>query len=264
MLDRDGGLPERWRLVAVETRPAPDDLPDRISWQRFHPVGVTGLLVANELLDNVPLDVVEVDATGVPRLVEVDPATGAERIADRPDTEQSAWLERWWPLAGAETGRRAELGASRDAVWADAVSALRHGVAVAVDYGHDLRHRPAHGTLAGYLNGRQLPPVPDGSMDITAHVAMDAVAAAGEHAGADRTLRLSQRDALRRLGVSGARPPLTLASTDPTGYLRALTTAGGAAELIDPAGLGAFDWLVQSRDAPPDATEPLCQRTDTG
>jgi len=45
--------------------------------------------------------------------------------------------------------------------------------------------------------------------------------------------------------VSGARPPLTLATTDPAGYVRALAGAGEAAELTAPGGLGDFGWLVQ-------------------
>lgn len=56
---------------------------------------------------------------------------------------------------------------------------------------------------------------------------------------------VTQRNALRALGVSGARPALTLASTDPTAYVRALASAGAAAELTAPGGLGDFGWLLQ-------------------
>ena len=112
--------------------------------------------------------------------------------------------------------------------------------ALAVDYGHLRATRPPGGTLAGYRAGRQVPPVPDGSCDLTAHVAVDAVAAAG---GAPYRL-VSQRAALRGLGVDGARPPLGRAATDPGGYLRALAAASAAAELTDPAGLGGHWWLL--------------------
>jgi hypothetical protein len=56
---------------------------------------------------------------------------------------------------------------------------------------------------------------------------------------------LTQRAALRALGITGARPPLALASTDPASYVRALAGAGEAAELTAPGGLGDFAWLVQ-------------------
>jgi hypothetical protein len=63
-------------------------------------------------------------------------------------------------------------------------------------------------------------------------------------AGPGAVLR-TQREALGALGVTGARPPLALASTDPAGYVRALARAGEAAELTDPSGLGGFLWLEQ-------------------
>src|SRR5262249_62244441 len=74
---------------------------------------------------------------------------------------------------------RAEVGAPRDAAWADAVRAVTRGLALAVDYGHLANGRPAFGSLTGFRDGRQVPPVPDGSCDLTAHVAIDSVAAAG-------------------------------------------------------------------------------------
>jgi hypothetical protein len=111
---------------------------------------------------------------------------------------------------------------------------------VAVDYGHLRAERPAGGTLTGYREGRQVPPVPDGSCDVTAHVAVDSAAA-----GTGSAYKiLGQREALRALGVDGGRPSLALASTDPAAYLRALGSAGAAAELTDPTGLGGHWWLV--------------------
>ncbi|MGW1512742.1 SAM-dependent methyltransferase [Streptomyces sp. NPDC002394] len=55
---------------------------------------------------------------------------------------------------------------------------------------------------------------------------------------------VTQREALRRLGVSGERPALSLASADPAGYVRALASAGEAAELTARGGLGDFLWLI--------------------
>ena len=139
-------------------------------------------------------------------------------------------------------GTRAEIGLDRDAAWRSAVDLLDRGAAVAIDYSHTAADRPRFGTLTGYRDGHQVPPVPDGSCDITAHVALDACAAA---LGPDvETVLTTQRDVLRGLGISGARPDLALASSDPLGYLRALSRASAAAELTDPAGLGGFGWLL--------------------
>src|SRR5262249_22102208 len=115
-----------------------------------------------------------------------------------------------------------------------------------IDYAHERAQRPAYGTLTGYRDGHCVAPVPDGSCDITAHVALDACAAAGTTAGATASLMTTQRAALRALGLHGARPPLELARSDPRAYIHALRAAGEDAELIDGEGLGGFGWLVQT------------------
>jgi SAM-dependent MidA family methyltransferase len=245
-------LASRTRLTAVELAARPPGLPDVVGWVRtVDEVGpVVGLVVANEWLDNVAVDVVEATDDG-PVLVEVDDS-GEERLGPPVDAESRRWLERWWP--GLEPGDRAEPGGPRDEAWSRAVGGIRQGLAVAVDYAHDRDERAAGayctGTLTGYREGRSVLPVPDGSTDITAHVALDACAAAGETAGASATLLLSQREALRALGVGGAPPPLELAGEDPPAYVRALAAAGQEAELLARGGLGDFGWLVQAVGTP--------------
>ena len=246
--DRDDPLARGLRLVAVELADRPAGLDERIEWVPRPPKGITGLIIANEWLDNVPCDVVELGPHG-PRLVEAA-ADGTERLAGEPNDSQQAWLECWWPTwRSGEPGERAEIGLMRDAAWADAVASLDAGVAVAIDYAHAVDNRPPYGSLTGYADGRQVPPVPDGSRDLTAHVALDACAAAAQHV-AGWTRSLDQRDALRRLGISGRRPDLATAAADPLGYLRALSRATAAAELTDPGGLGGFHWLVQGVAVP--------------
>jgi SAM-dependent MidA family methyltransferase len=265
----------RARPYAVERAGRPAGLDDRVTWLDTPPAAVTGLLFANEWLDNVPVDVVEVDPAGVPRLVLVAD-DGTERLGEPVTGADADWLARWWPLP-PEEGLRAEIGLPRDLAWASAVHRVVRGLAVAVDYAHTADTRPPFGTLTGFRAGRETPPVPDGSCDITAHVALDACATApraqapsgtpgaapvgaqgplgtppgGAHvaSGPVRALPaarlITQRAALRALGITGARPPLALASTDPAAYVRALAGAGEAAELTAPGGLGDFAWLVQ-------------------
>ncbi|WP_229687100.1 SAM-dependent methyltransferase, partial [Micromonospora parathelypteridis] len=140
---------------------------------------------------------------------------------------------------------RAEIGRSRDEAWANAVRKISRGLAVAVDYGHLREGRPVDGTLTGYRDGRQVPPVPDGTTDVTAHVAMDSVASGGAAVARCAYSLVLQREALRALGADGGRPPLSMAGTDPAGYVRALAAASEVAELTDPAGLGGHWWLRQ-------------------
>ena len=205
-------VPERWRLTGLEVGdPWPND--------------VEGLLFANEWLDNVPLDVVFDD-----RLIEVNGA-GEERLGDVAGADLLEWSTQWWPRS-----RRVEVGLARDRAWAWAVNRVQRGAAVAVDYGHTASSRRT--SLTGYQDGRQVAPVPDGSCDLTAHVALDSCAAAS---GARLT---RQRDALLRLGINATKPDRSLADDDPRGYLALLQEAGAAAELLDPRGLGDFGWLV--------------------
>jgi len=246
----------RLRLFAVEVGPV--DLPGVTTVRDVAELPeVTGLLVANEWLDDVPLDVVERTADG-PRVVLVGP-DGIEASGGPPEQADLDWIRRWWP-----DGDRVEVGRPRDAAWAAAVGRLARGVALAVDYGHEAPGRPAGGTLTGYRAGAQVRPVPDGTCDLTAHVALDSVAAAGRAAGAGDTRLDDQRSALLTLGVDPHRPPVELADSDPAAYRAALERAGQAAELVDRAGLGGFGWLVQGVGLkvpfPPAATRARVRR----
>ncbi|MEV8546046.1 SAM-dependent methyltransferase [Streptomyces sp. NPDC051572] len=249
----------RVRAYAVEIADRPEGLDPCVEWLTGPPKGITGLLFANEWLDNVPVEVAEVDPAGVPRLVLVR-QDGTERLGEPLSGAEAEWLARWWPQA-PEEGLRAEIGLPRDTAWASAVTGVERGLAIAVDYAHTRDTRPPFGTLTGFREGRETAPVPDGSCDITAHVALDACAEAGataaNAAGTFPGARLlTQRAALRALGVTGVRPPLTLASTDPAAYVRALAGAGEAAELTATGGLGDFGWLVQSVGIPDPLQEP--------
>ncbi|MEU1476275.1 SAM-dependent methyltransferase [Streptomyces sp. NPDC005760] len=226
----------RTRVYAVDVADRPADLDHRIEWRSEPPENITGLLFANEWLDNVPVEIAETDSAGRPRRVLVR-RDGRERLGEPVLGAEAEWLDRWWPLP-AEEGLRAEIGLPRDEAWASAVATVGRGLAVAVDYAHTASSRPLFGTLTGFREGRECAPVPDGSCDLTAHVALDACALPGGRV-------LTQRDALRALGIAGARPPLTLASTHPAEYVRALARAGEAAELTAPGGLGDFGWLLQ-------------------
>ncbi|MGC5017501.1 SAM-dependent methyltransferase [Micromonospora sp. DT47] len=233
-------LARRVRLTAVERAPRPDDLPAGIDWRDGIPEEITGLLIATEWLDNVPLDVAAHTGDGWRHLL-VDPTTGDESVGGPVDPADADWLDAWWPVPAT----RAEIGRSRDDAWADAVGHVDRGLALAVDYGHLRDGRPVDGSLTGYRGGRQVPPVPDGTCDVTAHVAVDSVASAGERVARCAYSLGSQREALRALGADGGRPALSLAAHDPAGYVRALAAASAVAELTDPAGLGGHWWLRQ-------------------
>ena len=247
-------LANRMRLSAVEVAPRPADLPDTIRWRDRLPRSgsLTGVLMATEWLDNVPLDIAEVDQDGQLRYMLVDPLSGVETPGGELSPVDATWADRWWTETAWDVGTRVELGAPRDEAWAEAVACLSRGVALTVDYGHMWYARPRDGTLTGFYAGRTSSTIPDGTRDITAHVAIDSVCAAGESVAGAPAVLTTQSDALAALGLSGARPSLDLASTDPTGYVQALSAASHAAELMDPAGLGGHYWVAQPVNAAPE------------
>lgn len=221
------------QLIGVELRERPEGLPAAVEWRPDSPERLSGLVIANEWLDNVPVDLADEDG-----LLAVDGTVSV------PAPEDAAWLQQWWPSGPAEIGR------ARDEAWAALVRRIEHGLAVAMDYGHVRESRPAAHTLAGYRDGYLVEPVPDGTCDLTAHLAVDSCLAAGAAAAGTPGRLLRQRQALRALGISGRRPAIALAHADPPAYLRELSRASEAGELIAPDGLGAFWWIVQPIGVP--------------
>ncbi|SDP69538.1 SAM-dependent methyltransferase, MidA family [Pedococcus dokdonensis] len=231
------------RLTGVDVVARPPQLDEVVEWLTA-PGGARlpaeldrldgALVVAHEWLDVVPCPVAEVDDAGVLRHVLVDPASGEESLGDHLDGAELDWATTHWPTAAP--GDRVEVGLPRDRAWADLVSRVDRGVVVAVDYGHRGGDRPTAGTLTAYRRGQQVAPVPDGSCDLTAHVAMDTL---------DHDELVDQRTALRGLGVDGRTPPVQLATSDPQAYLRALGSASAAAALVARGGFGDFLWAVK-------------------
>jgi len=213
--------------------PGAEQLPDELD-------GLTETLVfAGEWLDVVPCPIAELDEHGELREVLVNVLTGDERLGDPVSDTDRQWCQWFWPIGRLEPGDRVEIGETRDTAWDDLVSRVASGLAVAVDYGHTIDSRPAPGTLTGFKHGRQVLPVPDGSCDLTAHVAMDSLT---------HDQLMDQRTALRQLGISGQTPPYDLARSHPSAYLQGLSTASAATALTARGGLGDFLWaFTQAR-----------------
>ncbi|HEY6794337.1 MAG TPA: SAM-dependent methyltransferase [Kineosporiaceae bacterium] len=243
-------------LHAVDVVARPAGLPAGIGWsQGLHEIPADAfddaLVIGWELLDDVPCPVLELDEDGAPRTVLVDPRTGREALGPDPAPAELAWCRRWWPFEDGDPGDRVEVGLPRDLLWAGlaerAAATAGGATLLAVDYHHERADRPATGTLTGFRGGRAVPPVPDGSCDVTAHVALDAVAAAAQAAGATDTRLTDQRTALTELGVREglAGPAAHALPAGGAGLLQALARRSAVAELLDPGALGGFGWLVQ-------------------
>lgn len=205
-----------------------------------------GVVLANELLDNLPFRRVRgspdglreirvaLDADG--RLIEVEAPCGPE-------------------LAGLAP----ELGPGEEGVvptgalgFVDELArALRHGLALLIDYGGV---GPVTGSDAvhGYRGQRVIEDVlaDPGTADITAGVDLGAVARRAEAGGLVAAGPVSQREALTALGFEAwARGALErqgeqLRSGAGIEAVRTWSERGRASLLVDPAGLGRLRWLV--------------------
>lgn len=232
------------QVVAVDVVPRPADLDPRIDWVvspggAALPDDLTGLcdvaVLAHEWLDVVPCPIAEVDDDGVLRLVRVG-ADGRESLGEpvaAVDAGWADWAQLHWPVH--EPGDRVEIGLPRDDAWRELVSRVERGLVIAVDYGHTAADRPPLGTLTSFRDGVQVEAVPDGTSDVTAHVAIDSLGAHELH---------RQRDLLRRCGVNGRLPDPALARTDPPAYLAELSAANARAQLVNPGSFGAFWWAI--------------------
>lgn len=252
-------------FVGVDIVQRPADLPSRIGWLVSPggdalPADLSGLkstlVVAHEWLDVVPATIAQ-RGTGqnqgpatetVWREVLVDPSTGEQHLGTQIDANDLHWLQTW---ADPQV-QVAEVGLSRDRAFADLVSRVDDGLVLAVDYGTRSGHQPSAGTLTGYRLGRAIAPVPDGSMDVTAHVCIDSLLASGGLGGRDVTARV-QHEMLSDLLGPPMMPRHDLARTQPSAYLEALAQYAADRVLREPDGFGGFWWVLVGAGALRDA-----------
>lgn len=139
-----------------------------------------GVVIAHELLDDIPTTIVEYDGGLTPRIVLVDPVSGHEQLGESVSEAELKWLVQWWPQT--EPHARRELGITRDHTWVKLVNIFSAGRAIAIDYSHSLDQRAKGlfdaGTLTGYQHGGSVRTIPNGEVNITAHVALDSCASA--------------------------------------------------------------------------------------
>ena len=177
---------------AIDLRERPADLDASIIWHR-RDVGSQGLpprmsdatpvLLAHEFFDDIPCDVVEVDDAGC---WWVDAGETGEPIRGSRVVEADAidWMHRWWPPH--RSGMQIEVGLNRDRIWHALMRQYPRAIGIVIDYGHTRRERSIGtwdaGTLVGYRNHRVTAPRLDGRTNVTAHVAIDALAAQADEA----------------------------------------------------------------------------------
>src|SRR6266487_2121570 len=163
------------------------------------PGSFEGVLIANELLDALPVHQVVMREGGLREVyVSGRPAIGTEDLALTEGPVSTRALHEYLERLGVELqpGWRVEINL-RAAQWVrEAARRLRRGFIIVIDYGHEARelYSPTHaaGTLTTFSRHQSIGPesagVPawlqsPGNQDITAHVDFTSVRAAAEAEG---------------------------------------------------------------------------------
>ena len=233
-LDEERVVPGTGPVVAVL-----DDLPL---------VPVTGMVLANELLDNLPFRLFERSADGwCEVLVGVDDTGALHELVVGAAEDDGAELARLVP--GAAVGARAPLQRDANAWVRRAVASLVRGRVLLIDYADttpSLAARPVDEWLRTY-RGHQRGSAPldaPGTQDVTCEVAVDQLPPPATNRSQEEWLRAHGVDDLAAAarGEWEAR-----AHIGDLAALKARSRANEATALTDTTGLGAFrvlEWVV--------------------
>jgi NADH dehydrogenase [ubiquinone] 1 alpha subcomplex assembly factor 7 len=214
---------------------------------------VDGVVIANELLDNLPFDLVERSEDG---WLEIRVGVAADgtfyEVPVRAAEEILTWLDDLDAPPGARLPVQRAAGE-----WIDECAArLRHGVLLVFDYAADLDALLARGrgwlrTYRGQTRGVD-PLEGPGSQDITTDMLLPPLRREARRAGFRIAVESSQAEWLRSVGIDGLvdEGRRTWEAGAARGDLEALAGRSRiteAAALTDPAGLGAHTVLVLTK-----------------
>ena len=220
------------------------------------PPSVTGVVLANEVLDALPVHRVGVrDGRLVERYVGLDPVTGSfTDVWGEPSTPALAARLAAEDVTLAE-GQDAEICLALDGWVAAAAAGLARGLLLVIDYGdparilYDNARRP-HGSLRAYARHRVHDDILAhlGRQDLTAHVDLSALDAAARGAGLTAVGSTTQAAFLAGNGIEEL---LRAVQADPATSLRDYVELRSALmRLLDPAAMGRFAVVAFGRDWP--------------
>ena len=236
ILDLSGELRERQRATIAQR--APQQL-DRVVWLDRLPERFDGLVLANELLDAMPVHLVHwEDSAILERGVSI--TKGEFAWADRPATgrvlEKAREIAEEFALPPGYLSELCLAAADWTASWG---RILGTGALLLIDYGFP-RHEYYHpqrdtGTLMCHYrhHAHGEPFLLPGLQDITAHVDFTAIVEAGFNAGLELLGYTTQAAFLINCGLTEV-----LARTPTEDLLRYLPQAQAAQKLISPAEMG--------------------------
>lgn len=257
------GAALRYRLVervpALQERQAERLAGAGVAWSASIaevPAAAHGVVFANEVLDNLPVHLVE-RRDG--RLLEVCVDVAGDRLVEtlRPPAgdELAAWLER----AGAEVleGQRVEVTMAAESFVRLCAAVVETGALVLVDYGVESSDLPARqrGTLVAYSAAGATDDVlaRPGEQDVTAHANWTIVRRTCEALGLNVTEPVPQREVLLALGARDLGEELRAEHSRAAGEgrgadaVRALSRRSSLGAILDPGGLGGLGVVIATR-----------------
>lgn len=246
---------EAARLAAFEARLRAAGHGGRIENEGGGPV--TGVVLANEVLDALPVHRVRGTASGLQELL-VD--WDGERFIERPAQPTTPDLAARLRDEGIQLrdGQVAEICLAVDGWIARAAKPLERGIVLLIDYGHPAAElygpRRMAGTLMAYVGHRAHddPLINVGRQDLTAHVDISAVERGAAAAGLQTLGVTSQAAFLMALGIEEL---LRAVQADPATTVEDyLALRSSLVRLLDPAATGAFRVMAFGRRWPVEAS----------
>ena len=225
----------RERQMALLKKEIPE-FSSRLCWIDRMPENFCGAMIANEVLDAMPIDLISWQADGVyERGVAV---SNGEFIWRNRKLESGALLVHAQSVRVA-SGYASEIHRAGAAFVRSVGDALKHGVALLIDYGfldHEYYHADrSTGTLMCHYRHRAHtdPFFMPGAQDITAHVNFSAMIDAARGAGLEIEGYTTQAKFLIASGITDQ-----LSQIDPSDAAQYLPLANQAQRLLSPAEMG--------------------------
>jgi SAM-dependent MidA family methyltransferase len=214
----------------------PLELLSRVQWLDALPDKFTGLVLANEVLDALPVHIVQTGESGLHEL-------GVSRKGDALDWEareiSSSELREKVAILDLPAGYKTEICLAANGLLASLADMLERGVILLIDYGfprHEYYHaHRSEGTLMCHYrhHAHGDPFLYPGLQDITAHVDFTAIAEAGVINGLQLLGFCSQAQFLINCGITGLLQRFS--PSDLTAYAPA---AAAVQKLLSPAEMG--------------------------
>lgn len=232
ILETSAGLAERQRATIGKRAPASAN---RLAWLERMPKDFRGVMIANEVIDAMPVHLVAWRDEGIfERGVTME--SGRLILTERPARGEVLAVAQ---TAAVEPPYASEIALAARGWMRSVAESLARGALLVIDYGfpaHEFFHpQRSTGTLmCHYRHSAHTDPFfHPGLQDITAHVDFSALAESGCAAGLDLLGYATQANFLVNCGITGV-----LERTDAADVRRYAPLAANAQKLLSPAEMG--------------------------